>query len=331
MADWVVVLLRTSGMFLVMLVGWFARRRESLSAESTAALSRLVVDIALPALIVHQMITTLDAATLREGWFVPLLAAATVVLAQLVGLATAPLFSRPGRERATYVFVVALSNWALLPLPIAEALYGDKGKLVVLLYNVGGLVMMWTLGLRTLRAGRNDRRDSSLRFLVTNPGLIATVGGIVLALALPQWRATPVPHGVLGYMGRLVMPALGMIGDLTVPLSLMLIGAQLANLPAGAHTGTRALAGAIVSRLILAPLTLMLLMAAIVKAGFVPSETVRTTVTLISGMPVAVNCGVLAQRYDGDVSLASRAIFFTTLLSIVTVPALLIAARALQP
>lgn len=41
---------------------------------------------------------------------------------------------------------------------------------------------------------------------------------------------------------------------------------------------------------------------------------------LIASMPVAVSCGLFAERFEGDVPLAARAVFYSTLAALVTVP-----------
>ena len=131
-------------MFLVILVGWLARRHGYLSAESTAALGRLIIDVAFPALIFVQVLRTMDAALLRAQWYVPLLGAAFILAGQLVGDVLARFFAEP-RLQPTLIFVVALTNWVFLPLPIAQALFGDAGTQAVLLMNVGAQTLLWTL------------------------------------------------------------------------------------------------------------------------------------------------------------------------------------------
>ena len=61
-----VVVIKIAAMFLVIVVGWLARKRGFLADEFTAILSRLVVDVAFPALVFTQMLRTVDAAALRE-------------------------------------------------------------------------------------------------------------------------------------------------------------------------------------------------------------------------------------------------------------------------
>jgi len=60
-----VVLVKIAAMFLVIVAGWLARRRGFLAADFTAMLSRLVVDVAFPALVFTQMLRTVNADALR--------------------------------------------------------------------------------------------------------------------------------------------------------------------------------------------------------------------------------------------------------------------------
>jgi predicted permease len=62
-----VVFVKIAAMFLVIVVGWMARRRGFLAAEFTATLSRLVVDVAFPALVFTQLLRTVDAAVRALG------------------------------------------------------------------------------------------------------------------------------------------------------------------------------------------------------------------------------------------------------------------------
>ncbi len=314
-----VVLIKIAGMFLVIVIGWLARKRGFLAAEFTATLSRLVVDVAFPALVFTQMLRTVDAAALREGWFSPLLCGLLIVVAYLVGLATAPLFS--GKEqRNTFIFLVAIPNWVFLPLPIAEALYGSAGVRAVLLCNAGAQLVLWSFGVWILHGSLRE----AVRNLLTNAGLWATALGIGVALLCPAAReleavnpATASPGGLLG--GALVQ-ALALVGSLTIPLSLLAIGAQLGGLTMAVHRFPRALWGVLLSRLIFAPLVTMGLGWAAIQAGVQLPETVRMVIYLIATMPVAISCSVMAERYGGDVPLAAQGIFYSTFFSLLTVP-----------
>jgi hypothetical protein len=316
-----VVLVKIAAMFLVIVVGWLARRRGFLAAEFTATLSRLVVDVAFPALVFTQMLRTVDAGALRAEWFSPLLSALIIFGAYFVGLAASPLFCGPA-QRNTFIFLVTIPNWVFLPLPIAEALYGAAGVRTVLLCNAGAQLVLWSFGVWILHGGIRQ----ALQNLLTNTGLWATALGIVLALLFPAVRgletinaATASLGGVLG--GALVQ-ALAMVGSLTIPLSLLTIGAQLGELTIVLHRFRRPLWGVMLARLILAPLVILALGYAAMRAGVRIPDTTRMVCYLIATMPVAISCSVMTERYGGDVPLAAEGTFYSTLFSLLTVPAM---------
>jgi len=343
MPGWLSVLLKILAMFLVILVGWLARRRAYLTAETTRALSRFVVDITMPALIITQMLRTVDARTLAADWYLPLLGAGVLVLGNGVGLLAAPLFARRG-ERNTFIFLAMVANWVYLPLPIVQTLYGDEGVRMLLLTNVGSQLVLWTLGVWALRGGRPDL--SSLKNLVTNPGLIATAAGILIAQAPAAHRIVQLGNWVSGTgtaqalgvahagFGSLLLGALysavQLAGDMTIPLSLIMTGAQLGELDIADHRPSMPLAGVVVTRLALAPVVAVALGWLIGRLWAPIPEVPRMVTYIIACMPVAISCSLFTDRFGGDTSLAARGIFYSTLFSILTVPFVLYVIQVLR-
>jgi len=318
-----VVLLKILSLLPLMLVGWLAVRRGWAGREIFSAASLFTVDVALPALTFTQLLRTVTPGTLRDQWFLPAAGAAVMILAWLAGAAMAPLFGARGR-RATFVFLVTVCNSVYLPLPIAQALYGDDGVRAVLLFNVGMQVVQWTLAIGTL-LGRPEWR--TMRDLALSPGLLATLAAIAAALAFPALRTLegldPRGAALPALAGSALLQALSLLGTLTIPLALLVTGARLDVRGLG-RRGPLALplAGVIFSRLLLAPAVTGLLMFLAAGAGIRVDEVSRRIIFLIACTPVAINCGVFTERYGGDSSLAAGAIFSSTLLSVISVPGL---------
>jgi len=61
---------------------------------------------------------------------------------------------------------------------------------------------------------------------------------------------------------------------------------------------------------------------ALASMGFHLPLITRMVVVLVAAMPVAIVCSVMAERFGGDATLAAQGVFLSTLLSILTVPAL---------
>ena len=316
-----IVLIKIAGMFVVIMVGWLARRRGTVTDAVTATLSRTVVDVAFPALVFTQMLRTVDGAVLRKDWLLPLIPVVIVIVAYLVGLAMAPLFGGKDQRR-TVLFLIVSPNWVFLPLPIAEALYGAAGVRVVLLCNVGAQLALWSFGVWIL----HGKISQAIRNLATNIGLWATGGGIALALAFPAVRdlgnLASAGSSVGGVVGAALFDALAMVGSLTIPLSLLAIGAQLGALPVSVRKLPASLWGVLLARLVAAPLVTVGLGVALAGAGLRLPDVTRLVVILMAAMPVAIVCSVIAERYGGDTQLAAQAVFTSTFFSLLTVPAL---------
>src|SRR6267154_1688688 len=289
MADWQIVLLKIAAMFLVILVGWAARRRGYLAVETTRVLSRFVVDVALPALVFTQMLRTVTLGALREGWFAPLLMGVLIVIAYGAGLLVAPFFCR-AEQKKTFVFLAAIPNWIFLPLPIVEAMYGDAGVRTLLLDNVGAQLMLWSFGVWLLHGGVTPREAA--RHIVTNPGLIATVVGIVTVLLVPSsrnWEMGSISGSPLALAASAVVQALAMVGSMTIPVSLLAIGAQLGDLELHVHRPSRALWGVLLARLIVGPLLTVAIGWVVLEAGVTVPVVPRMVAYLIATMPVAIS------------------------------------------
>jgi len=323
MAEWQIVLLKIATMLLVILVGWALRRKRRLTAEVTNTLGRLVVDVTLPALAFSEILRTVDRPGLCGGWYLPVVGAGIIGVSHLVGTGAGRLFSRAGR-RNTFVLLVAIPNWFYMSLPIVRTLYGNDGVRALLLYNVGMHVMLWSLGVWTIRGSRPDLE--SVRKLCRSPGLVATALGVAMVLLLPAANriatidlADARPAEAIAGVFYL---AVRMLGSLTVPLSFLVIGSQLGGLELAEHRPTREVCGAVAGRLVLAPAVVVGLFVLAGAAGFEIEGPARMVGYLIACMPAATTCGVFAERFGGDTSMAARTIFYSTLLSIATVPAL---------
>lgn len=327
MADAGVVLNKIAVMFLVMLAGWLLCRRGLLAVPFQSALGRLVVDGTFPALVFTQMLATVSRESLRASVWVPVLGFVVMALAGGLGLLAARGV-REKNQRGTFAFVTGMPNWVYLPLPIVQGLFGSEGVRTVLLFNLGAQIFLWTGSVALIR-GKLERSD--LLQLAINPGLLATVAGIAVALLVPgasAWGTAACDAGA-GWWAGMIVQALTMVGSLTIPLSLLVTGAQLAGLAWDDPEHRGPVAGVVALRLVVVPVVTIMLLHGAVRAGLPLTDIARHTIFLIAAMPVAISCSMFAERFGGDIRLSAASIFASTLLSLASVPALYAAVRTL--
>jgi malate permease and related proteins len=324
-----VVGLKIIAMFIVISVGYFCRRKGLLDAQTTPVLSRFVTDITLPPLIFMQMVETVDLASLRVGWVIPVLAVAGVCLGFISGWANWRLFANRS-QAPVFIFASGISNWVYLPLPIVKEIYGDTGMQTLFLCNIGIQILFWTLGVAILHGGRLDTR--ALKHLATNPGLIATVAGIAFAVAKGSMAGTFASLGGMEPIRSSVNVlggAANLLGQATIPVSLVVTGAQIAAATMVRNHPWSAIGGVTLNRLLVAPLLCIGLLLGFNHLFPVLSSSALMVLATVLLMPVSVTSTVLTEKMDQDSSLAAQTVLYTTLLSIVTVPIMFMLAQKL--
>lgn len=298
--------------------GWIARRKRWLGDPAARALSRICTDICFPALTLTQMLRVIGAWPIGDQ--TSLIVLGFVLLGTAVFLAWPAVRSGPPESQRTAWLSAAMPNWIFLPLPIAALVYREQGVATVLLVNVSAQFVLWTVGVAILRGFRLTFKSGWKHAL--NPGLVATVGGAIVAAIFPESRAWFDCEGAIGLSLRMIAA----IGTLTIPLSMVVTGAQLGALN-NAWRIDEQVRRVLIVRLLIAPiLTVVILKLFSAVRPIAPN--VFFTSALISAMPVAISCGVLVERYGGDRDLVGRAIFLSTLLSLLTVPLLMLALHA---
>lgn len=312
----------------VILVGWIARRRGALRAETTSEISRFIVDYAMPALIFSHMLRTVDAGMLKESWYYPLLGIGIIVVGFLLGLATLALV-RERSTRRTFILVIGMCNWFYFPLVMVEALFegalADRMVATILLFNLGIMPFVWSVGVWILRGGTLDRKLLIEHLLV--PGFIATVLGLVVPIAFPAAATLhdvdPTTAGPVLLTGHIVITALTLLGTIALPLTLVMIGSQLGGLRLSSALPTLSTATATGLRLAGVPLTVYGLLLLVGQAGIELPAGLPFVLVLVASMPVAVNAPMLCERYGGNTDFAAPVVAYSTILSVLTVPAIL--------
>ena len=107
---------------------------------------------------------------------------------------------------------------------------------------------------------------------------------------------------------------IGAIGDCNTALSMIVIGGILSDVPKEKIFDHISILYSALRLLVLPLLIFAILL-------FLPVESmVRNVCVLLSAMPAASTTAMLAQRYEKDPEFASRIIFVSTLLSMLTLP-----------
>jgi len=268
----------------------------------------------------HLDITTLT----RVGFYVftPAIAFATIVESSLtaadiatvagfaaahmliMALLAAGLFSlRPFVEKRTVLgFGAVFFNAGNYGFPLMLLAFGEWAVGVIAIVLLVQTILMYTLGLFALIGDEEGLRGSIIR-LLKMPVLYAVALGFVL-------RAFD-----LELIPVLAMP-LERLAQAFVPMALITTGAQLSQ--SDFRGDVPEVSAIVLVRLIASPL----IAAALAVALGVPARMAPVLI-VGAGLPVAVNVFVISREFNRKPEFASRMVFWTTVLSAVTIPLLL--------
>ncbi|MDD3926631.1 MAG: AEC family transporter [bacterium] len=289
---------------ILLLIGVWARVKGLMTHETSESISRIVVDITTPALIFVAMYRQFTPDLFRQSYILPLFGALAVLAGFMIGLALLRAARLKEDERNTFLYLSAISNFSYMPLPLAYMLFGDKGIILLFLANVGGYFMLWTFGVWILT--RDKLNLAGLKNLLTPPLI-----GLMIGFLVPL---TPLK----GHIPAFIINALDMLGKATVPLVMLSVGGLIAGVDFKKAFTRASMPILVLARLILIPAVMI----GLVYVLKLPPQ-LANIVILISVMPSASSSPIIAQRFGGNPDLAATGVFFTTVASVITVPALL--------
>ena len=286
-------------LFLLLALGLLCNKTGLLSDSANRVLSRLVINVALPATTIDSIVNTdlsLSGETAAE-----LMASMGVYYGVMVvlGLVLSTLIAHRHPEKRLYQFMITFGNIGFLGFPLITSLFGSEALFYVAVYNIPFNLLIYTYGI-VLICGKSEGKIAWKEML--NPPLIASVvavGLLLMGVHLPTAAADAVAR----------------LGDMTVPGAMLVVGASLGSVPGGALWREWRLYATSALTLLLRPVVVFLLMRL-----FVTDPVILGTGVMLSAVPVAANTTVLCMEYHAHEALASCGVFITTVLSMATIP-----------
>ncbi len=279
--------------------GYGANRLGYLGGETDQKLSKLLLNITMPAMIVSSVITGEELPEISVILSILEVGVVFYVLEFAFVLTVPRLVGGTEGAKGVFRYTLAFPNVAFIGYPVAVALYGDGALFYASILALPFNLLSYSLGpLMLAGAGRFRWRQ------LLTPCIVASVLGLVLALTRLR------PPAMVGEM-------LDFVGSITVPLSLLVVGSLLAHMSPGKVLRSPRLWVISALRLLIMPAILCL-----VLRGMRIEAMVLGIAVSQMGMPVAVNGTLLSMEYGGDTETMAQVTFLTTLGAIVTIPVL---------
>lgn len=283
-------------LFLYMICGFIVSKAKIIRDDNRSVLVRLLMDVAMPMMVLNAFNKPTTREEILSSLWVIAIALAGCVVTGLIGLLLWK--NQPENKKKVLMYASMFSNAGNAGLPIISLVFGPTGVFYASMYLIPPRILQWTVGLGLFV---KPEKGGWVKNVLLNPMVVMIYIGAVLMAT--NWQ---IP-GVFG-------TAIADLGSMTGPLSMILIGATLANMNWKMLLDKCVLVTSFF-RLIAFPL----LFAVVLKLLHADQVAMNICVILLA-MPVASNTAAMAERYGGDFVFASACVSVSTLLSVVTVP-----------
>ena len=286
-------------LFTIVVLGYALCKLGYMGDKFDQKLSSIVIDVTCPALILSSV---MGAELPDRSLILPLLGIGflTYILLLVFGFWVPRFVAKSRDEQGMIGFALMFANVGFIGYPIVSAIFGPKAVFYAALLNIPNTFFIFTAGVMLVK-GEHNMKSLSAKVLFSPAMIAAFVAALMVAFGVrtPDIIARPVT----------------MVGNITIPAALMVIGSSMARLPLKEIIGSPKVYVASLLRLVVVPLSVYFLFR---FCGV--SDVINNINTVIIAMPVASYGTMFCLKYGRNPSLMTEMTFVTTLGSILTIP-----------
>lgn len=291
--------------FLIVGIGYFFSKKGLVPYSCNKYLINILLKLTSPCMIFQALATReLTGGTLEIT--VLTLAGSMIffIVIDLLGLGIASKFKlKDMADRTVYAALMTGVNTGFMGFPITKAIFGDEMFFLIVIQNISLSIYLYLI--MPLQFSLDNEVKPSLgqrAKLILNPCMIGTALGVIFLFC-----EIGLPAGMNG--------GIKMIGDMTTPLSMIVVGVELANSDLRQIVKNRHLRITAAFAMLAAPLITL------ATVYFIPMDTmVKAILVFAAAFPSAVVTVAMAAQEKKNSSLAAEGVALTTLISLVTIP-----------
>ncbi|MED3572229.1 AEC family transporter [Cytobacillus praedii] len=282
-------------------LGFIVRKKNILNENTNDVLTQLILYITLPALIIFSLDITFSAYIIKDFLLLMSMSIYILVLSCFLAIWMKKRAVLEQKQKNVYEGLIIFGNQGFIGYAVSFIILGEQGIIYLTIFNFCYLILIWTYGLFLFS---KSKLTINWKQTFCNSGIFSTFIGIILFL-LPF------------HLPVMVSNLLESVGNMTIPLSMLLIGSLIAKVN--------------YNELFLLIKNTYLWKMAFVRLLFIPFLLLPFTflnvpfslliiAILVSGMPAAPTIILFSQKYKADTLFASLGVLITTLLCIFTIP-----------
>lgn len=290
-------------LFLIMLLGVYGRRKNIITIEINNGLIDILLNIALPIMIVSSFIFSFDE-SIKTNIIKAFIYSFTTYLV-MIFVSYALVRPIKDEKRTIVHFANVFSNTGYIGFPVLNAIYGPEGVVYGSIFNMFFVIFVWTYGIMVYK-GHMEKKELKEELIkaLFNPSIIAVIIGIIIMVFEIQ-------------IPGLLLTSINSVGSITGPLSMIVVGAILARVKFIRLLKDWVIYYGLATKLVIIPLILYLISILIRDRSIVANSVI-----IIASMPSAIMTSILAENYNIEKDFAAVIVLISTLSSILTIPVL---------
>ncbi len=287
-------------LFLLVIAGFISNKCKLMGGDFDKKLSNFLIQVTCPCIIIA---STMGEKMPDRNSILPLLGVGIITYTILIGAAYLVPHILPVKkqDRGIYSFMLAYANVAFIGYPIVASIFGSSAVFYACILNVPNTLTIFIFGIMFVTGQKAGKFNWKLLY---SPAMIATYISIIIVAT--GWHAP-----------RVLSEPLTLLGNITVPGALLIIGSSMAGIPAKRMVGSCSIYLMSAFRLLILPLFIYYVLRLLGT-----DEQIAGIDTILAGMPVASFGTMFCLKYGKDETIMSQGTFISTLLSIVSIPLL---------
>lgn len=289
-------------MFILILAGILCYKTKIVTKDGSKEISALLLNIINPVILVSSFQKDLDSKLLKN-LAVTAVSSVAVLVISIIFTEIIFLKSKHKPDISIEKFSCIYSNCAFMGIPLVNALFGSEGVFYLTVFIAIFNLFVWTHGVILISGEKNI---SSVRKAVVSPSFIAIAAGFLTFIFQIKFPET-------------INLAFKYISDVNTPLAMIAAGITIAQADVKKALKKPAVYLICAVRLIIIPLILIMIMKPLPF-----DSTVIMTVLVAASTPCAAICTLFSIQYDKNSLYASEIFTISTIISIFTLPLMLI-------
>lgn len=287
--------------FILILIGYFLKKKNKINDAVGNFLSFFVVNITLPCSVFGNICKHLSIKQITQIPMYMFVVALSVILTLICAWLMAVIFKIPLQKKGSFITMAAFNNTIFMGLPVNLALFGEKSSIIVICYYIASTMLFWTVGIKIIGG-----KSQAGRFSLPTP-LYGMAAGFLYLLINSLFRNFSLPS--------CITKTIEYMSGLTTPLSMIFTGYVLGNFGVRNIKADRSVILGIIGRFIVSPAILISIIC------FIPmSELARNVFIVQSFMPVMASQTIIARQYNINEEYPALLVTLSTLLSLVIIP-----------